>query len=396
MGRFLTAVALSGAVLTNANADGRDWPNYGSLLDGNVLPDTEVAMLAHSDRLFPVNVVYRAGPVNPLAIAPTKLGNVHFQSGGKDFDLFDYLATNRVAGLLILKDGKIVLEEYELGIDFGTRWASFSMAKSVTSTLVGVALKKGLIHSLDDPVIRYVPALRGGVYEGVSIRNVLQMASGVRWNEAYTDPNSDERKLTALRLEGKPGAALVYMKNLPRAAPPGTIWNYNTGETLVLGAVLEGSTHQSAATFLSKIIWSRLGMEQDATWWLESPGGMAYAGSGLAATLRDYGRFGLLVQNDGVIDGERIVPDGWFQEAGSTHKIGGKKIKYGYQWWTMQSDDPVHEGAFEAAGIFGQHLYVNPREKIVIVVLSARPKPSRAARILDDDAFFAAVIRALQ
>ena len=193
--------------IANANADGRDWPSYGSLLDGNVLPDTEVAMLAHSDRLFQVNVVYRAGPVIPLAIAPTKLGNVHFQSGGKDFDLFDYLATNRVAGLLILKDGKIVFEDYELGIDSGTRWASFSMAKSITSTLVGVALKKGLIHSLDDPVIRYVPALKGGVYDGVSIPNVLQMASGVRWNETYTDPNSDQRKLTALRLEGKPGAA---------------------------------------------------------------------------------------------------------------------------------------------------------------------------------------------
>ena len=394
--RLIATVVLSGAILTEAHSAERDFPNYGTLLDGHVMPDMEVAMLAHSDRLFPVNIVYRAGPVRPLATAPTKLGNVQFESGGKGYDLFDYLATNRVAGLLILKDGKVVFEDYELGIDSGTRWASFSMAKSVTSTLVGAALKQGLIRSLDDPVTRYAPALKGGVYDDVSIRNVLQMASGVRWNETYTDPNSDQRKLTALRLEGKPGAALAYMKDRPRAAPPGTIWNYNTGETLVLGAVLEGATHQPAASFLSKIVWSRLGMEQDATWWLESPGGMAYAGSGIGATLRDYGRFGLLVQNDGVIDGQRIVPDGWFREAGSTHEIGGNKVKYGYQWWTMQSDDTVHDGAFEAAGIFGQHLYVNPREKVVIVVLSSRPKPSRVFRMLDDDAFFAAVVRALQ
>jgi CubicO group peptidase (beta-lactamase class C family) len=392
----LAAVAVLAAVLTNAHADDRAWPGYGALLEGNVLPDVEVAMLSHTDRLFPVNVVYRGGPVRPLASGPAKLGNVHFQSGGKDYDLFDYLATNRIAGLLVLKDGKIAFEDYELGIDSGTRWASFSMAKSLTSTLVGAALKQGLIRSLDDPVTDYVPALKGGAYDSVSVRNVLQMASGVKWNETYTDPNSDLRKLAALRQEGKPGAALAYMKDRPRAATPGTLWNYNTGETFILGAVLEGATHQPAATFLSKVIWARLGMEQDATWWIESPGGMAYGGAGIGATLRDYGRFGLLVQNDGAIDGERIVPDAWFQEAGSAHIIGGKKIKYGYQWWTMQSDDPVHEGAFEASGIFGQHLYVNPRERIVIAVFSARPKPSRVFRMLDDDAFFGAVIKALQ
>src|SRR5205807_9335754 len=336
------------------------------------------------------------GPVRSLPAAPEKLGNVHFQSGGREYDLFDYITSNRVAGLLVLKDGKIAFEDYELGTGPKTHWASFSMAKSVSCTLLAVALKQGLIKSLDEPVTRYVPALKGGVYDDVSIRNILQMASGVKWNETYTDPNSDQRKVAALRLEQKPGAILAYLKGLPRAAPPGTVWNYNTGETFIVGAVLEGVTHEPLAKFLTDTIWSRLGMEQNATWWLESRGGIAYAGSGIGATLRDYGRFGLMVQNNGVIDGDSIVPEGWFREAGSPHTIGDKMVNYGYQWWTMASTDPVHEGAFEAAGIFGQHLYINSRDKVVIVVLSARPKPSPAVRMLDDDAFFASVVGALR
>jgi CubicO group peptidase (beta-lactamase class C family) len=136
-------------------------------------------------------------------------------------------------------------------------------------------------------------------------------------------------------------------------------------------------------------------MEQDATWWLESPGGMGLAGSGLGATLRDYGRFGLFVQQDGVLDGQRIVPEGWFREAGSAHVIGGKSVDYGYLWWPIPAGDPLHKGAFQAVGIFGQHLYINPTEKLVIVVLSARPKPDSSAHILDDTSFFAAVAGSL-
>lgn len=394
--RVLSAGAMLGyAALPALASEGQEWPSYTALTAGNVLPDTEVAMLSHTDRFFPVNIVYRNGPVRSLPKAPTKMGNVHFQSGGRDYDLFDYLATNRVAALLILKDGKMAFEDYELGIDSGTRWASFSMAKSFTSTLLAAALKQGFVKSVDESVTRYVPELRGSVYDDVSIRNILQMASGVKWSEIYTDPSSDWGKLTALRLESRPGALLAFMKNLTRAAPPGSVWNYNTGETFILGAVVEGATHLPLATFLSNTIWSRLGMEQDATWWIESPGGMAYAGSGMAATARDYARFGLMVLDDGVIDGERITPEGWFREAGSPHTFGNQTANYGYQWWTMKLNDPVHEGAFEAAGIFGQHLYINPRERVVIAVLSARPKPSRVVRMLDDDAFFAAVVKAL-
>ena len=360
-----------------------------------MLPGIQVVTFEHSDRLFPVNRVPRGGPVRPLPQAAIPLKNVHFQSRGAQFDLFDYLADNRVAGLLILKDGKVVLEDYELGATPDSRWISFSMAKSISSTLVGAAVKQGLL-SLDDPLTRYLPQLKGGAYDGVSVRNILQMASGVKWDETYTDPQSDRRKLLDIQLEERPGGILDYMNGRPREGPPGTIWKYSTGESFVVGALLEAATHQPLANYLSQTIWSRLGMEQDATWWVESPGGMGLAGSGLGATLRDYGRFGLLVQEDGFIDGQQIVPEGWFAQAGSSHVIGGTSVDYGYLWWPIPAGDPVHRGAFEARGIFGQHMYINPREKVVIVVVSARPKPDSALSPIDDVPFFGAVVKALQ
>jgi CubicO group peptidase (beta-lactamase class C family) len=390
---IIVAIALA---LCSTPALAQQLAGARQVFDGKMLPGVEVATFEHSDTLFSINAVERKGPVRPLAPAPAKLQAIQFKSEGHNFDLFDYLAYNRVAGLLILKDGKVVFEDYELGTGPQTRWPSFSMAKSVSSTLVGAALQQGLISSLDDPLTRYVPQLKGGAYEGVSIRNILQMASGVKWDETYTDPRSDRRKLLELQLAQKPGAILSYMNALPRAGAPGSIWNYSTGESFLVGALLEGATHKPLATYLSETLWSRLGMEQDATWWIESPGGMGLAGSGLGATLRDYGRFGLFVQQDGVLHGQRIVPEGWFRAAGSAHVIGGKSEDYGYLWWPIPKGDPIiHQGAFEAVGIFGQHLYINPNEKLVIVVLSARPKPDSSAHILDDASFFAAVARSL-
>jgi CubicO group peptidase (beta-lactamase class C family) len=365
------------------------------VFDGKMLPDVEVATFEHNDTLFPVNIVQRKGPVRPLPPASTQLHDIPFKSDGKNYDLFDYLAYNRVAGLLILKDGKVILEDYELGAGPQKRWPSFSVAKSFSSTLVGAALHQGLISSLDDPLTRYVPQLKGGAYDAVSVRNVLQMASGVKWDETYTDPKSDRRKLLELQLSRKPGAILSFMNTLSRAGAPGSIWNYSTGESFLVGSLIEGATHKPLATYLSETLWSRLGMEQDATWWTESPGGMGLAGSGLGATLRDYGRFGVFVQQDGVLDDQRIVPEGWFREAGSAHVIGGKSVDYGYFWWPLPAGDPIHVGAFQGQGIFGQHLYINPAEKLVIVVLSARPKPDSHDHILDDVSFFAAVARSL-
>ena len=243
----------------------------------------------------------------------------------------------------------------------------------------------GTISSLDDPVTKYVKGLRGGAYEGVTVRNVLQMASGVKWDETYTDPNS--RKLLEVQLKQEPSSVLRFMSVLGRAGAPGTIWNYNTGETFVVGAVVEAATGKPLAAYLTEKIWVPWGIEQDASWWLESPNGMGFGGGGISATLRDFGRFGLFVANDGVIDGRRVVPAGWFDQAGSAQEIGGKLVDYGYLWWPLPKGDPIHQGAFEARGIFGQLIYISRKEHLVVVVLSARSKPT-GMNVIPDEALF--------
>ncbi len=395
--RLIHAFAVS-LILAAANivpAPAQEMATARQVYDGAMRPDVEVKTFAHSDELFPVRVVERGNATRKLPKAKTPLQNVQFEAGGKRYDLFDYLALNRVAGLLVMKNGEIVLEDYELGTRPETHWPSYSVAKSASSTLIGAALLDGSIKSLDDPVTKYVPVLKGGVYEGVSVRNVIQMASGVKWNETYTDPQSDRRKLLEIQLQEKPGTILPFMSGMSRAGAPGTIWNYNTGETFVVGAVLEGATHKPLAEYLSEKIWKPWGMESEAQWQLESPKGMGWAGGGLAATLRDFGRLGLLVQADGVIEGKRMVPEGWFDEAGSAKEIGGKTVEYGYLWWTFPKGDDLHDGAFQALGIFGQHLYINRKEKVVVVVLSARPKPT-GSTVVDDSAFFGAMVKALR
>jgi CubicO group peptidase (beta-lactamase class C family) len=160
--------------------------------------------------------------------------------------------------------------------------------------------------------------------------------------------------------------------------------------------VIEGATHRPLTQYLTEKIWSKAGMEQDATWWVDGSNGPTWAGGGIGATLRDYGRFGLIAADNGRVNGRSIVPDGWFDEAGAPHSIGAKTVDYGYMWWIPPQTDPMHIRAFEAIGIFGQYMYVNPRERLVIVVLSARSKTTRATRYdMDDDAFFSAVATAL-
>jgi CubicO group peptidase (beta-lactamase class C family) len=366
------------------------------IYDGTLTSDIQVRTFRNIDRLFPVRVV-KHGP-NVLALPKSRkpLVKLEFMSGHKNYDLIDYMALNRVTALLMLKEGKIAYEDYEMGNTRDTRWMSMSIAKSITSSLVGAAIQDGHIKSIDDPVARYVVKLEGSAYDGVSIRNLLQMASGVQWDETYTNPASDRRRMLAAQIAQRPGAIMELMAALPRAGAPGTIWNYSTGETFVAGAVVRSAVGRPLAEYLSDRIWSRAGMESDATWWLESPDGMEIGGSGLSATLRDYGRFGLFLMNGGVAGTEHILPEGWIRDAGSSKIIGGKVVDYGYMIWPFSAKSAsVNQGAFQALGIYGQHIYVNPKERVVIVVWSALPKPTGTEVIADED-FFAAATAALR
>lgn len=367
------------------------------LYDGKLLPDQLIDVFRRGETLFPTRIVSRgAGPVRPLAAADKRIEDLAFESGGRAVDLNDYVSRNRVVGLLVLKAGRVALEYYGAGVTERTSWMSMSMAKSVATTLVGAAIHEGLIGGLDDRVSDYVAPLRQGAYAATTVRDLIQMTSGADWNEAYEDAGSDRRRMLDLQIGQQPGEILRYVGGRAMAAEPGQRWNYSTGETHVVGALLKAATGRFLADYLSETLWSRLGMEADAAWWLESPGGLEVAGSGLNATLRDYGRFGLFVMGGGVIDGRRILPEGWVEAAGAARDVGGERVDYGFMWWPV----PAPAGApwpdgFRASGIFGQYIYVNPAEQVVVVVWSARSKPKGAEAIPDND-LFNAVAEALR
>ena len=397
---ILVAVIASGIGIVYANEAHAGDPigTVSEMYDGALPPDLAVNTFRNIDRLFPTRTVHRGNFVYPLPKMTQQLNQVRFTSHGKPWDLVDYLSVNRVAGVLVLKDGAIALEMYQYGNTEKTRWMSMSIAKSITSTLIGAAIKQHYINSIEEPVTKYVPQLIGSSYEGVSIRDILTMSSGVKWNETYTDRTSDRRQMLEAQISQRPGAAIALMAALPRAAPPGTINNYSTGETQIAGEILRGAIKRRLAAYLSERIWARFGMEADATWWLASPDGMEIAGSGFSARLRDYGRFGLFFLNGGVARGEQILPSGWTVEASSPKLLkDGKSLDYGYFWWPAWTTDanPEPQGAYSAIGIFGQYVYINPKEQLVVVVWSARSKPE-GMDVIDDMDFFAAVAAALR
>ena len=368
-----------------------------AMYNGALSQALAVTTFRNIDRLFPTRTVAHGPAPHPLPLATSPLVDVRFTSKGVAWSLDTYLSANRISGLLVLKDGRIALERYAYGNGAGARWMSMSVAKSITSTLIGAAIRDGAIRSLDDPVTQYVPRLAGSAYDGVTVRNLLMMASGVRWNETYTDPASDRRRLLEAQIAQQPGAAIDLMRSLSRAAPPGTVNNYSTGETQIAGEVLRGAVGKPLAQYLSEKIWTPYGMETDATWWLDSPDGHEIGGSGFSATLRDYARFGQFFLAGGVVNGESILPTGWTREAGTPKTlVGGTPLHYGYMWWPMTAaPGTVNDGAFSAEGIFGQYIYINPGEHVVVVQWAAQTKPT-GGDVVNPEDFFAAVATALR
>ena len=244
----------------------------------------------------------------------------------KNNTIDDYMVRNQVTGLLIIKDGAIVTERYAMGLDERTVWDSKSAGKSVVSTLMGAAVKDGYIKSLDDSVGRYVPEVAGTAYAGVTLRNLLRMASGVKWNENYLDSTSDIDIDVACMASRVANCTLNHLKTLTRARRfrigpqigQGKAWHYSTGDAFISGLVVQRATGMSLARYLQLKIWEPYGMESDGVWWLDAPGGVGSGGGGFNATLRDYGRFGLFVLNNGVLaDGTRVLPDNWMRDARS-------------------------------------------------------------------------------
>ncbi len=335
------------------------------------------------DTLVPSNTI--AAGDNPKTLETGTALPKTFEVGGEQLSVDDYMEQQRLAGLVILQNGKIRMEEYRRDFAADDRWTSFSVAKSLVSTLVGAAIKDGHIKSIDDPLTDYIAELKGSGYDGVTVGQLLTMTSGVKWNEDYSDPKSDVALFNNTKPEGDLDPVVVYMKTLESQAEPGTRWQYNTGETNLIGVLVAKATGKTVSEYLSEKVWKPYGMSQDGEWLLNE-GGKEISGCCISATVRDYALFGNFALNSGKIGDESIVPDGWFEKAGTKQEdIGDPGRGYGYQWWTFD------DGSFAAQGIFGQGIFIDPASNLVIASNgnwpSATPEEQGAQRI----AFFNAV-----
>ncbi len=273
------------------------------------------------------------------------------------------MAENSIAGVIVLQDGKVRFEDYALGFGPEGRWTSFSVAKSFTSTLLGAAVKDGFIDSLDDPVSKYVPGLEGSAYDDVTVEQLATMTSGVEWNEDYTDPESDVAKMFNVTPAPGEDQVVEYMKTLPREAPAGEKWVYKTGETNLIGVLVENAVGETLAEYAKRKIVDPAGFAEPLFWQTDLSG-RSVGGCCLSASLRDYARVGLFALEGG----EGVVPQGWFAEAGAPQVDFGNGYGYGYQWWTYPGE------SFGAQGIFGQSITLLPESNTVIAIVSNWPR----------------------
>jgi CubicO group peptidase (beta-lactamase class C family) len=323
------------------------------------------------EALFPARTIAAGATPAPLpAGAPLAAFETDGPMAGR---LASFIADEYVAGLIVIHDGKVRLERYALGQSPQDRWTSFSVAKSITSTLVGAAIRDGHIEGLDTEITRYIDELEGTAYDGVTVRQLLTMTSGVAFNEDYADPDSDIRRL--YREPPAPGidASVGYMRNQPREFEPGTRWHYKPPETNLAGLLVMKATGKPLAEYLAEKIWQPYGMERDATWLVDHVGN-EQGGCCLQATLRDYARFGQFILDGAQVDGESILPEGWLAAATSTQADTGFPGGYGYQWW------PLGDGTFQARGIFGQFIHIDPERRLVVAIAAAWPGPREQER----------------
>jgi len=302
--------------------------------------------------------------------------------------LAGYMSEHHLAGVMVLQHGRIRLQRYASGFGPAQRWTSFSVAKSVTSTLLGIALRRGDIHGMDDTLETYIPQLRGTAYAKVTVEQLLTMTSGVRWNEDYDDPRSDVAQMYRSACENGQPHVISYLAKLPRAYRAGTHWNYNTAETDLLGILVQRATGQSLAGYLSQTIWKPYGMASDAYWLKDECDGSDTGGSGLSATLADYARIGQFMLDGGRIDGRPVIADAWLHGAmRKQQEVASPGHGYGYLWWTDA------DGSYAAIGIFGQMVYVDPARQLVIVQVGAWPQATSKALVASRRAFIKAVQR---
>ncbi len=341
------------------------------------------------DTLFTTRTVARSGPVWALPHDEQTL-EVDYNWQGQRYSTQQFLERTYTNALLVMKDGRVLSEVYRNATNEHSRFMGWSMTKSVTSVLVGCALAEGRIDSLDTPISRYLPELKGGGYEGVSIRQVMQMRSGVDYEERYDFEHPGRAASNHI-------AALVRnvarfadaARSLPRIHEPGSFFQYKTIDTAVLGWLIERVTQGSVAAYTARCLWEPLGAESDAFYIMDGPPGVGreFSGAGFNATLRDFARLGQMVLNGGVANGRRIVSADWIRE--STRPSGPQGNQpggYGLQWWVLGNT-----GTFAAIGLQGQYIYIDPSTRTVVVKLSYFPPGDNSALDAETQVFLRAV-----
>ena len=353
----------------------RGYP-IGNIRNHGTDESMRVGSQSNMDKIFPVRTLeksarpaeYRQGKLDPaFRYHPLIMSASGVRTDDASYSIEEYLQHQRVTGLMVIKDGEILFEGYQYDRTPAHRFVSHSMAKSITSLALGFAVEEGKIQSLDDKASKYVKNLAGYAYGETSIRNLLRMASGVKFTEDYSG-GDDLARFIAIRAEKGLVAALQAFNQ--REAPEGTRFHYATSETYLLGLIVSSATGRPLADYVAEKIWKPMGAEVDAAW-IVDPQGYEYAGSSFNAVLRDYGRLGMLLAADGMVNGVQVLPKEYLMEATDWHRHPeafhpGKatsRMGYGYQFWLM----PGAKRRFGLMGIRGQFIYVDPESRLVLV-----------------------------
>jgi CubicO group peptidase (beta-lactamase class C family) len=336
-----------------------------------------VLLFRSMDRIFDTRTVTRAGPVWELQKRQAPL-DFRYRSEGQEHFAEEFASRTFTNALVVLKDGVIVHEEYRNLADATTHFVSFSLAKSVVSMLVGLAVQDGHIRSLEDPISNYIPELKGSGYDGVPIRQVLRMRSGVAYDERYDfGVNSQAQQVHESAVVRNEARFTDMARRLSREREPGSRFNYSTMDAAVLGLLVERATGRPLAKYMGERLWEPAGMESTGFWIADGPPGIGreLAGMGYNAVARDFARLGQMMLDLGRAGGRQVLPEAWVKESTASTLTDGPRmiaktfaIGYGYQWWTLHGT-----GAYTGIGLQGQYIYVDPLSRTVIVKLSYFP-----------------------
>jgi len=335
--------------------------------------EEQVERFRSVETYFPTRIIEPSDTPSPLTKGPFLRFPASFEFRGEMKKTEKLLNETDVTGLMILRNDTVYFENYYQGNTAESHTIAWSVTKSFVSALMGIAIEEGFVKSIDQKASDYLPELNGSAYEEVTIKNLLQMSSGVSWNEDYSDFNSDINRFGRTLALG--GSFAKFAKTLSKDKKQGVYNRYNSSDTQVLGMIISKATNKSLSTYLEEKIWKPLGMENKA-WWVVDDQGHEFAAAGLNASLRDYARFGLLYLNKGSWNGKQIISEKWVEQSLNTdaahlavgeNNASNSNMGYGFQWWILDGK----EGEYAALGIYNQMIYINPTHNIIIVKSSA-------------------------